>query len=68
MYYRLAALQKSGDTDWKKRLAKVNPENDLTIICSTAQINHHLVSHVSVSIENNRPIQQWQAEDMQYYK
>jgi len=66
--YRLAALQKSGDTAWKKRLTKIDPGNDFTIICSTAQINHHHVSHVSVSIESNRPIQQWQAEYIQYYK
>jgi hypothetical protein len=59
-FNRLAALQKSGDTDWKKRLMKVNPEDDLTVICSTAQINHHHVSHVSVCIETNSPIQQWQ--------
>ena len=63
--YRLAALQKSGDTDWKKRLTKINPEDDLTVICSTAQINHHHVSHVSVCMESTRPIQQWQVEDIQ---
>jgi hypothetical protein len=50
--YRLAALQKSGHTDWKKRLLKLNPEDDLTVICSTAQINHHHINHVSVSFES----------------
>lgn len=59
MCYRLAALQKRGDTDWKKRLTKVNPENDLTVICSTAQINHHHVSHVSVCIESNLSSGKW---------
>lgn len=68
LLYRLAALQKSGDTDWKKRLSKINPENDLTVICSTAQINHRHVSQVSIYIECNRLVQQWQVEDIRYYK
>ncbi|XP_068083498.1 supervillin [Anabrus simplex] len=36
---RMAALQKSGTTDWKKRLSRLNPEDDLSLLVTNNKLN-----------------------------
>ncbi|XP_049958498.1 supervillin [Schistocerca serialis cubense] len=42
---RLAALQKSGDTQWRKRISHLNPEDEITIIATKNQINELQAHH-----------------------